>query len=212
MKKSSIKKKKSTLKLILVVLFINNFFIFLLLFLFQNELTRLISSANNEDYYDTTLKISNKDKDRFKDYYSFDYPNNWTGKIFQSPAGYTVQPFQDLILFSPDYEEDKNDFIHIVKGASIFIRMDYVSENTAEEKFNKNIKAKNVAKSVRKIEINGIDGLQYDYEINGDYATNTTFVNNGIWYLIKFAYSNEDAKQRYDGINNKIIKTFLIKN
>jgi hypothetical protein len=131
--------------------------------------------------------------------YSIDFPSAWNPKLFVSPAGRSIQPYRDLVLYSPDYDPQlfNESSLTQQKNASILVRVAETTYDNTEEKFNDNIAAQKIARDVQQVNVNGVPAIQYDYSFKDENATVITMVRDGKWYFIKFQYDNEEIKRKY---------------
>ena len=177
----------------------------------------LYSSSATEDVPTGELKMLSSNITQFTHPtlgYTVDFPSDWAPKLFKSLAGNAVQPYKDLIIYSPDYKENETTeaLSDTSQGASILVRVSETHYPTIEEKFKENITAHKIARNVTRTTINSLTAIQYDYSIDGENATNITMVENGYWYLIKYQYANEETKNRYKNIFDEVKNTFKFKN
>ncbi|MBI2442291.1 MAG: hypothetical protein HYV40_00090 [Candidatus Levybacteria bacterium] len=144
--------------------------------------------------------------------YTLIVPTDWNARIYHSPAGAAVVPYEDVIILSPDYMQRAEGVApEIAKGASIFIRGAETSYKSTEERFQNNAVAQRIAKDVKRITVAGNPAIQYSYTVDGESATNVTLVKDGIWYLIKFQYADENAYQQYKAAFEEVINNFVPK-
>lgn len=131
--------------------------------------------------------------------YSIDFPSAWNPQLFVSPAGRSIQPYRDLMLYSPDYDPQLSNESSLTeqKNATILIRVAETTYDNSEDKFNDNIAAQKIARDVLQVNVNGIPAIQYDYSFKNENATVITMVRDGKWYFIKFQYDNEEIKRKY---------------
>jgi hypothetical protein len=177
------------------------------------------SLSLQEMTYDPTPEMIGKSTDGEKLFkhpelgYSVDIPSGWTPRIYRTLAGAAVQPYEDVIFLSPDYEQTpSNVYVPIIaKGASIFIRGAETVYKSTQERFDNNPIAKRIAQNVQSVTVDGIPALQYDYTLNGENVTNITFVTGGKWYLIKYQYADDDAKEQYLSAFQQVEKSFRLR-
>lgn len=131
--------------------------------------------------------------------YSVNFPSAWKPQLFISPAGRSLQPYRDLILYSPDYDSQLSNESSLTqqKNASILIRAAETPYENIEDKFGDNIAAQKIARNVIRIDADGIPAIQYDYSFKDENATVVTMIKDGKWYFIKFQYDNEEIKIKY---------------
>ncbi len=145
--------------------------------------------------------------------YSLDFPSVWKPLIYKSIAGQAVVPYDDLVIFSPDYQQETipDTTTQIHTGASILVRVTETHYDNIEKKFAENAIAQKIARNVTKININGTTAIQYDYSTNGENATNVTFTKNGLWYLVKFQYKDEETKRQYLSVFQDLLNSLKLK-
>ena len=62
-----------------------------------------------------------------------------------------------------------------------------------------------------KTTVNGLDAIQFDYDYEGNRATITIFVNDGMYYTVKYRYVDSQSKQNYWNEYTKLLSSFSTK-
>jgi len=144
--------------------------------------------------------------------YTIDFPSAWTAKLYTSPAGYTIQPYRDLILYSPGFNPQAVDETNALSGqnALILMRVTKTSYKTIDDKFRNNLTAQEIATNIEKIKVNGVDAIQYDYSVKNESATVVTLVKNNLWYYVTFQYTNQVVRRQYVSVFQEVINSLKL--
>lgn len=145
--------------------------------------------------------------------YTIEFPSGWKPQLFRSPAGRSIQPYRDLILYSPDYNNQESDesSLTLQKNASILIRVAETPYENIEDKFSDNLAAQKIARNVVRLNTNNTPAIQYDYSFQGENATVITMVKDDKWYFIKFQYDNEEIKGKYLDVFNEVFNSLKLR-
>lgn len=141
--------------------------------------------------------------------YSLLYPSSWTGELQEIPPGSKLI-YQEFLAFSPDFQMSQEGMPVLEKGTSILVQASTPIAQTAEEQFNKNTMLKSMAKNVKNSSVAGNPAIQYDYSFEGIVATDTVFISNNIYYLIRLRYPSEKNKETYLPIYSSLLESFTL--
>ncbi len=138
--------------------------------------------------------------------YSFKYPSNWNIE-----PQYPIEPPQlqlDLTIKSPDYALTTEGIEILKKGSVIYIYRSKTNETSIDKKFETDKLAGQIAKNKTSTIIDGQKAIQYDYSYEGTEATDSIFIKNGNYYLIKL--QTTEAKKENDdfSIYSELLDSF----
>ncbi len=117
---------------------------------------------------------------------------------------------QQVNVKSPDLKiADGYPFLE--EGAEIKITAEAVDSNSVEEHLRKDPLFSQVARNIRETEIDSKEAIQYDYSYEMVSATNTTFIKDGVCYVVNFRYASGQGREKNWYVYQKLIDTFQIK-
>jgi hypothetical protein len=131
--------------------------------------------------------------------YTVTIPNKWIGEVEQEDS------FEDVNIYSPDYQQEES-MRGFSKGANIFIRVEETGTKDINEDLKKDVLWNEISTNVKKINIQGIKAIQYDYKYEGTQAVDTVFIAEGKKYLVKLDYSTgrNDYWKEYQFVLNTL--------
>jgi len=136
--------------------------------------------------------------------YSVEIKNELIEKKNTDRNGYTSVLFE-----SPDYklDEPEDGYPTVKSGYTVSVYAENANSNVQAEFDNKPI-YKDAGQNVKKIKVDNLDALQFDFGYEGVISVTTLVVKDDLLYTIDMRYSYEEGKDKHFGEYSKIIESF----
>ncbi len=138
--------------------------------------------------------------------YSLKYPTKWKVEKYNNPN------YPDIVFKSEDFRESTEGITSLEQGAELNVRREPTKETLIDDLVRKNNKAGVTPSRIEDTQVDGVKALEYEFSYESTSAIDTAFIKNGIYYAIRFRYSDANSKQKYLATYKNLVSTFKFTN